>query len=151
MYHDYTYGGLPDPQRDAQFYDGVPQRRLIAWLIDTMITGLASLVVLVGTFGLAMFIMPLVWVALAGAYRFVTIRASSSTIGMRMAAIELRDRQGHRFDATTAALHTGLYIIANILFPLQILSCFLMYTSRYGQGLHDMVLGTTAINTPANY
>ena len=26
--------GLPDPERDRQFYDGVPLRRLVAWFID---------------------------------------------------------------------------------------------------------------------
>jgi len=39
---DMTYNhsmtqGLPDPTTDAEFYEGVPARRLIAWIIDAVI------------------------------------------------------------------------------------------------------------------
>ena len=29
--------GLPDPERDRQFYDGVPARRLVAWFVDVAV------------------------------------------------------------------------------------------------------------------
>ena len=29
-----TYPGLPDPERAAEFYDGVPTKRFVAWIVD---------------------------------------------------------------------------------------------------------------------
>ena len=29
--------GLPDPERDRQFYEGVPLRRFVAWCVDLVI------------------------------------------------------------------------------------------------------------------
>ena len=40
MHADPYFGamsGLPDPQRDRQFYEGVPARRLAAWFVDLAI------------------------------------------------------------------------------------------------------------------
>jgi len=154
MYHDASYhsaSGLPHPEYDAQFYTDVPRRRLIAWVLDAVIIGLLTLIILIGTLGLAGFILPIVLIVLSFAYRVQTLRSGSATLGMRLVGIQLRDRRGLKFDDATAVLHTALYTFNTILLPLQLLSCVLMAKSRYGQGLHDMVLGTTAINTPANY
>ena len=41
--------GLPDPVRDAQFYEGVPMRRLVAFLIDLAIILAIDVVVIVIT------------------------------------------------------------------------------------------------------
>lgn len=154
MFNDASYSGpsgLPHPETDAQFYRDVPQRRLIAWLFDAVIIGTLALLILIGTLGFAAFILPLILVALSLAYRVFMLQTASATIGMRLVGIELRDRRRLKFDRKTAIAHTLLYTLATILFPLQILSCYLMYSGRYGQGLHDMALGTTAINSPANY
>ena len=53
--------GLPDPERDRQFYEGVPPRRLVAWFVDLAIVLLVGvpLAVLFGLltlgFGFALF------------------------------------------------------------------------------------------------
>lgn len=154
MFQDASYqgpSGLPHPDEDAQFYEDVPQRRLVAWAIDAVIVGALTALILVGTLGIAFFILPVILVVLSFFYRVATLQSGSATIGMRLAGIQLRDRRGLKFDRRTAVTHTVLYIIATVLFPLQLISCILMYKSRYGQGLHDMVLGSTAINVPANY
>jgi len=154
MFHDASYkgpSGLPHPEADAQFYANVPQRRLIAWFIDAVIIGGLTLLILIGTLGLAGFILPIILIVLSFFYRVATLRSASATIGMQLVGIQMRDRRGLKFDPQTATIHTTLYIIATVLFPLQLVSCLLMYKTRYGQGLHDMMLGTTAINTPANY
>ena len=39
-----TMAGLPDPERDRQFYEGVPARRLVAFFIDTVVIVAISLV-----------------------------------------------------------------------------------------------------------
>ncbi len=46
--------GLPDPDRDAQFYDGVRSRRLAAWFFDVALILLLGIPVAI-VFGLATF------------------------------------------------------------------------------------------------
>ena len=143
--------GLPHPETDAQFYKDVPLRRLIAWVLDALIVGVLALLVVIGTLGFAAMMLPLVLIVLSFAYRVYTLRTASATLGMRLVGIEIRDRHGLKLDSQTAIAHSGLYMVATVLFPLQLISCYLMYATRYKQGLHDMPLGTTAINSVANY
>ena len=67
---------------------------------------------------------------------------------MRMMGIELRDRRGDRFDLGTAAAHTGIFMLlmASLLGWIATVTCIL--TTRYRQGLPDLLLGTAAINRP---
>src|SRR5688572_206878 len=117
--HVYDYsgpmGGLPDPDRDRQFYEGVPARRLVAWLIDVALIlavgvpiavffGLATL-----GFGFALF--PFVVAAVGFLYRTATIAGGSATWGMRFTGIELRRGDGTRFDLGTALAHTAIYMV----------------------------------------
>lgn len=37
---------LPDPERQPDFYKDVPLKRLLAWCIDAVITGLACIIIL---------------------------------------------------------------------------------------------------------
>jgi len=67
---------------------------------------------------------------------------------MRLMTIEFRDREGHRFDAATAFLHTAGYAFSVITVPLQLVSVAMMVTTPRRQGLTDMILGTAAINRP---
>ena len=69
---------------------------------------------------------------------------------MRFTGIELRRGDGSRFDLATALLHTALYLVSMSLVVLQAVSCFTILGTRYRQSLADMVLGTTAINRPAD-
>ncbi|HSF91954.1 MAG TPA: RDD family protein [Paracoccaceae bacterium] len=140
--------GLPDPDAFPQFYDGVPTRRLVAWLFDIGITFALTMVLVVMTLGLALFIIPFVWLAVGFFYRTTMIGMGSATVGMRLVGIELRNRDGRRFDIVQAAVHTLVYTIATGSVLLQLLSVGLMLTSRYGQGLPDILLGSTAINRP---
>jgi uncharacterized RDD family membrane protein YckC len=146
--------GLPDPERDRQFYEGVLPRRLAAWFVDLLVIlavgvpvalffGLATL-----GFGLALF--PLVVAAVGFVYRTLTIAGGSATWGMRFMGIELRRWDGSRFDLPTAFMHTAIYTIAVSIVVLQIASMGIMLSTRHGQGLPDIVLRTTAINRPAD-
>jgi uncharacterized RDD family membrane protein YckC len=67
---------------------------------------------------------------------------------MRLMNIEFLDRNGQRFDAATAFLHTLGYSLSMAFVIPQILSVALMLISARGQGLTDHVLGTVAINSP---
>lgn len=64
-------------------------------------------------------------------------------------AVEIRTQDGRRLDMPTAALHTLGYTVSVSMMVPQIVSIVLMLTSRRGQGLTDMVLGTAMLNKAA--
>lgn len=140
-------GGLPDPDSDAQFYDGVPVRRLVAFLIDAAIIWLAAAVFVVLTLGLGLLALGLVPIA-DFIYRVLSLSARSQTFGMRLMRIELRRRNGDRFDAGAAIVHTAGFYLASLSVLAQLISVFLMAGSSMGRGLHDLPLGSTMINSP---
>ena len=146
--------GLPDPDRDAQFYDGVRSRRLAAWFFDVALILLLGIPVAIvfglATFGLGFALFPLIVAAFGFVYRTMTISARSATWGMRFMGIELRRHDGSRFDFPTAVLHTGIYTVAFTFFPLQLISCLTILGTRYGQGLQDLILRTAMINRPVD-
>ena len=154
---DMTYtqnvsNGLPDPQTDAEFYEGVPMRRLMAWVIDAVIivaiSVIAVLVASVLTLGIALFFTGFLFMATSFIYRVGFISAKSATPGMLAMGIEFRTMAGQKFDTKDALIHTGLYTVAVISFFGQILSMITMSATEYGRGLPDFVLGSTAINRP---
>ena len=146
--------GLPDPEADRDFYEGVPTRRLVAWVIDALVV--LAIGVPVGVlfglftlgFGFALF--PVILGGVSFLYRTATISAASATLGMRFVGIELRRGDGSRFDLFTAALHTAIYMVCFSVIVLQMVSAAAMIGTRYGQGLPDIILGTTAIHRPVD-
>jgi len=140
---------LPDPFAQPQFYDAVPTKRLIAWLIDSVITVLLCLLVVVFTAFVGLFIWPFLFLVLGFAYRVVTIANGSATWGMRFAGIELRDATGARLDLGQAVAHTAGFTISVAIPVLQVISVVMMLTGARGQGLTDTVLGTVALNRRA--
>ena len=146
-----TDWGLPDPDRQSEFYADVPVKRLVAWVIDSIAIALLTGLVVVFTVGLALFIIPLVFLGVGIAYRWITIARDSATPGMRMTAIELRSANGARLDGTTAGLHTLGYTVSVAIFPLQLVSIVMMLMSARKQGLTDHLLGTAAINRAASF
>lgn len=137
---------LPDPHTQPEFYDSVPIKRLFAWGFDVIVILAMCLVIGLLTVTLAFWIFPLLWLIVSFAYRVITISNRSATWGMRLMNIEFRRGDGTRFDFGTAVLHTLGYAVSFSMFILQIISMVFMVASERGQGLSDMVLGTTAIN-----
>ncbi|WP_424976773.1 RDD family protein [Leisingera sp. S232] len=137
---------LPDPDYQAEFYASVPTKRLIAWMIDSLLIFALSAGTVVLTAFTGLFIWPLLYLAVGFAYRTVTIANRSATWGMRFAGIELRDSAGQRMDSGMAALHTAGYTLSLALPVLQVISVILMLTSSRGQGLTDHFLGTVMLN-----
>ncbi|GHA42946.1 hypothetical protein GCM10008927_04360 [Amylibacter ulvae] len=144
---DHDLSGLPDPHLDAQFYEGVAFKRFIAWVIDVVILVLIFLAATIATLGLAAVFGFLIFV-LNFAYRVYFLNKKSATVGMMIAGIEIRNKHGNRLNQQEAMWHTGLYMFNFLVFPLLLLSLMMTYLTSYGQGLHDYVLGTTAINKP---
>lgn len=139
----------PDPEFQPEFYADVPLKRLIAWVVDSIVLLLLTAAVVVFTLFTALFALPVVFVTLNIAYRTVTIARAGATPGMWLAAIELRDARGERPDALIAFLHTLGFVVASALVVPQIVSVALMLLTPRGQGLSDLVLGTVVINRPA--
>ena len=151
-----TYASaIPDPHRQPAFYASVPTKRLIAWVIDLGFTAViaAALTVPALLFGVVLILpllfIPVIWATTGFFYRWFSLASSSATWGMRLMAIELRANDGQRIDSGTALLHTAGTYASFAIAPLQILSVAAMALTERGQGLTDMVLGTTMLNRRA--
>ncbi len=149
MMSDSLINTQPDPDRHAEFYSGVAFKRGLAWIVDTIFVTLIVVVIALITALTALFILPLVWLAVGFLYRWITLSGDSATWGMRLMSIKFLDRYGQRFDAGTAFLHTLGYSMSMAFVLPQIISVALMMVTRRGQGLTDMVLGSVAINRSA--
>ncbi|MCA3488372.1 MAG: RDD family protein [Rhodobacter sp.] len=143
------YTTLPDPDRQAEFYADVPIKRALAWVVDAILIAIITMIVVPFTLFLSLFFLPALYLTISFLYRTISLARHSATPGMRLMAIEFRDRTGAKFDLGTAFLHTlGYTLTISTLLP-QLLSMGLMLTTARGQGLSDLVLGTVAINKPA--
>ena len=149
MTSSYAPSGLPDPATQADFYEGVPFKRFIAWIFDAIIITAISAIAIPFTAFTAIFYFPFLLLIVGFIYRWGTIASRSSTWGMRIMAVEFRNDAGHRLDTGEAALHTLGYTLSWAIFPAQLASMVMMCVTEKGQGLTDFVLNTTAINKPA--
>ncbi|MFD1193724.1 RDD family protein [Seohaeicola saemankumensis] len=140
---------LPDPVTQPEFYADVPMKRLLAWLVDTVLIALICLLILPFTAFTGLFFFPLLMLVVGFTYRVVTIANRSATWGMRLMAIEFRTAQGERFGLGLATVHTLVTSFSFALPVLQIISVVLMLTTARGQGLTDHVLGSVALNRAA--
>lgn len=139
---------LPDPDRHADFYAGTATKRALAWVVDTALTALLTLMVVPFTAFVGLFFLPALYVLVNALWRWGFLSAYSATPGMWMTGIEFRAADGQRLGSATAALHTLGYLLSWAVFPCQLVSVVLMAISARGQGLTDLVLGTAAINRP---
>ena len=141
----------PDPDRHAAFYDGIPAKRLGAWLIDAaLIWVLTLLLVLLSAFVLA-WVLPVLFVTLGIVYRYVALARASATPGMMLMAIEVRDHRGQPVRSATAmGLALGHAVTLSLVLP-QILSAGLILATRRHQSLTDHLLGTVVINRPSRH
>ena len=147
-----TYSSrLPDPEFQPEFYAGTPSKRAFAWVLDTAIIVAFCAIIIPFTAFTALFFLPFLYLVVGFVYRWVTISSRSSTLGMRLMAIEFRGHDGERLSSTTAFLHTLGYTVSMSMVLPQVISVGLMMVSPRGQGLSDFVLGTAAINRPARY
>lgn len=144
-----TYlNGLPDPERSAEFYAGIPAKRLLAWVVDTVLIGIASVAVLPFTAFTGLFFFPALMLVVGFFYRWFTLAGGSATWGMRLMSIEIRQSDGGRLTNETAFQHTLGYTLSVAIPPVQLLSIVMMLMSERRQGLTDSILSTAAINRP---
>ncbi len=143
------YSTQPDPERHAEFYDGVLMKRFLAWLFDLVLIAIITAMIVPFTAFTALFFLPVLFLTVGFVYRWLTLSGRSATWGMRLVNIEFLDRQGSRFDSATALLWTIGYSVSMAFVLPQILSAVLMILSPRVQGLTDLVVGSVAINSPA--
>lgn len=139
---------LPDPDRQPEFYASVPAKRLMAWLIDVVLVGILTFVICMMTFGLLLLVFPIVFVAVDFTYRWMCLSLSSATLGMRLMVVEIRNGAGQRLSSSEAAAHTFFYMLCAAFVLPWILSVLMMVFGPRRQGLHDVLLGTGAMNRP---
>ena len=141
---------LPDPELDAQFYDGVPVKRLLAWVLDVLIVAALVLGALIASVGLLAFLFPILTLGLNLGYRIWAVNRWSATLGMRALGIELRNSRGDRLTLSESVAHSTIYAIAFMTLIGAVVNVVMILVTDRGQGLHDMILGTTAINSPVD-
>ena len=137
---------LPDPISQPQFYASVASKRLVAWIVDSIVIHVLSLIVVLLTAFVGLFIWPLLYLVVGFAYRTVTLANGSATWGMRFAGVEIRNAFGERLDLGLALAHTAGYTLSIAIPLIQVVSIIMMLTSARGQGLTDAFLGTVALN-----
>ena len=136
----------PDPHTQPQFYDGIPLKRLLAWVVDMVLIAVICVLIVPVTAFTGIFFFPFLMLVVGFIYRCGTLAGGSATWGMRLMSMELRRSDDRPLDGGTAILHTLGYSIS-LAFPiLQVISIVLMLTSERRQGLTDMALGTVALN-----
>lgn len=140
---------LPDPLDDPSFYEHVVEKRALAWAIDLAVTLVLVLLVVVLSVGLALILTPLLWAAIAVAYRTVMLTRYGATLGMLVAALRLRRLDGAKPDQTLCLWHAILHAVSMIFILPQIGSVTLMLVTPRRQALNDWLLGTAMINRPA--
>jgi uncharacterized RDD family membrane protein YckC len=140
---------LPDPQTQPDFYRDVPIKRLLAWIIDSLVTLALCIVILPLTAFTGIFFFPLLFLSLGFAYRVITLANGSATLGMRLLAIEVRRADGSALDTGTAFAHTLGYTLSWMVPVFQLISVVMMATTERGQGLSDHVMGTAMVNRRA--
>lgn len=140
---------LADPDTQPQFYRDVAGKRFMAWIVDTIIIAIICALILPFTAFLALFFWLGLYAIVGFMYRTITLALGSSTWGMRLMAIEIRDTTGARLDLGQAFMHTLGYTVSWAVAPLQLISIVLMATSNRGQGLTDLVMGSAALNRRA--
>lgn len=139
---------LPDPDRQTEFYTSIPAKRFFAWIADVILVSLTTFLVGVFTLGIGWLLFPLFYLAIDFTYRWLTLKTGSATLGMRLMAIEIRNWSGQRLESQEAALHTLAYMVcAGFALP-QFISILMIVFGPRKQGLHDILLGTAAINRP---
>ncbi len=137
---------LPDPVDQPEFYQSIPTKRLLAWVVDVVLIGILTAIVLPFTLFLGLLFLPFLYATLSFLYRWISLARSSATPGMRLMAIHFRDGRGQALDGGTALFHTIGYFVSIAVFPLQLISIVMILMTERHQSLTDMVLGTSARN-----
>jgi uncharacterized RDD family membrane protein YckC len=147
-----------DPDQNPELFDGIPARRMVAFLIDLTILAIPLVLLWIFFFaigivtlgaGFALFgLMPIISVLWALFYYGATLGGpQSATLGMRAMDIEMRTWYGAPAYFVLGAVHAVVFwVTVSALTPFILLVCFFNARKRL---LHDFLVGTVVINNPA--
>lgn len=147
-----------DPAANPELFEGVPARRLIAFLIDLVIIAIpifffwlflfAITIVTLGIGAIFFGLVPVVSTLWALLYYGLTLGGPrSATIGMRVMDLEMRTWYGAPAYFVLGAVHAiAFWVSVSVLTPLILVVCFFNDRRRL---LHDMLVGTIVINNEA--
>jgi uncharacterized RDD family membrane protein YckC len=141
-----------DPHTQPELFEGVPSKRIVAFLVDAVLivarmipAALVVFVLGVVTLGIGWLLFPILFIVVALGYVGLTLGGpASATPGMRMAGLEMRTWSGAPMFTLLAIIHALLFWFSvSILTPLILLVG--LFNSRR-QLLHDLLLGTVVVN-----
>jgi uncharacterized RDD family membrane protein YckC len=147
-----------DPASSPELFEGVLPRRVVAFVIDFLVIAapvvLAAMLIFafgIVTLGLGW---ALYWLLSPGAVIWAIVYfgatlggPNSATIGMRVMDLEMRTWYGAPSYFVLGAVHAIVFwLLISTLSPLILLVCFFNERRRL---LHDILLGTVIINSPA--
>jgi uncharacterized RDD family membrane protein YckC len=139
---------LPDPATSPELYEGVLTRRVLAFIVDMVIVGLAvGAVTLVGlivgflTLGVGwLATLVIIPVFIVGYYALTLGSHTRATVGMRMMDLVLTPTRGQPLNGVMAFLHTVLFwVTVWIAWPVSL--AVALFTPRR-QMVHDYIAGT---------
>ncbi len=84
-------GPHPDPELQPEFYADVPAKRLVAWVVDTVLTVAATALIVLLTAFVGLFFLPLLYLSVAFAYRTVTIARKGRQQTFRIVGVDEAD------------------------------------------------------------
>ena len=144
-----------DPLTNPEYFDGVPARRVIAFLIDLVVLSVPLILLALFIFAVAIVtlgfgfllygLMPIVSVIWALFYYGATLGGPrSATIGMRIMDLEMRTWYGAPAYFVLGAVHAVVFwVTVSALTPFILLVAFFNTRRRL---LHDLLVGTVVIN-----
>ena len=139
---------LPDPSTAPALFDGVLLRRSIAFVIDTLILGFMTVMMLLIagiagflTFGLAWVALPIVVpLAILGYYAATLGSSMRATVGMSLMDIVLVPARGYPLDGWKILIHPIVFwITVWVAWPI---SLFVALITPRQQMVQDLVTGT---------
>jgi uncharacterized RDD family membrane protein YckC len=139
---------LPDPSTAPELFDGVLTRRVFALVVDSIILGFISMILLfvggiagIFTFGLAWLSLPFVIpFAILGYYAATLGSPMRATVGMSMFDIVLVPSRGYPLDGWKILIHPIVFwITVWIAWPISVFVA--LFTPRQ-QMVQDLVTGT---------
>lgn len=145
-----------DPQARPELFEGIRSRRIFAFFIDfvaiavlTFAAGIMVFFLGVLTLGLGFLIYAFLWQAVALLYTAFTLGGpNAATPGMRAMGLEMRLWYGAKPYALLAAMHAVCFWFSvTMLTPLVLAVSLFSDRKRL---LHDIILGTVVMNSPAD-
>ena len=141
--------GFPDPETRNEFYAGVARKRLFAFIIDTVLILIITVIVIPFTAFTALFFLGSICLFVSVAYRTISLASISATPGMRLNGIEFRTHLGERLTFGSALAHTLLFTASISMGLPQLISVMMIVFSRRARGLNEHVMGSVVVNSSA--